>query len=214
MRRLLIVVTLLCSLSLLVSTASASAASPWWHLTSGSRPGHLHAGAARSEVQEISVAPVEVEPGFELAAFELKVGGVGVGFFANEPYAPIFGVPAPTRKNVQSALEGVYGAGNVEVVGSEAGTAPLALIVKSIGKDADRKVEPVEVNFGVGIGTGGAHVLTTARPDGQIYVTAANLGDASHEWRSHCHRHGPRRLGSGQRAWLVGGRHGRSGYGQ
>jgi hypothetical protein len=120
-----------------------------------------------------------VEPGFELAAFELKVGGVGVGFFANEPYAPIFGAPAPTARNVQSALEGVYGAGNVEVVGSEAGTAPLALTVKSIGKDADRKVEPVEVNFGVGIGTGGATVAAEARPDGQIYVTAANLGDAS-----------------------------------
>jgi len=180
MRRLLIVVTL-CSLSLLGSAASANAASPWWHLTSGSRPGHLQAGVARDEVQEIAVGAVEVAPGFELAVFELKVKGVVLGYFANEPIAKEFGLPAATAKNIQTALEGseAYGAGNVEVTGSATAIAPLALTVKSIGADSDRPVAPVEIGFEGGIGTGGATVAAQARPDGQIYVTAANLGDAS-----------------------------------
>jgi hypothetical protein len=132
-------------------------------------------------VQEIAVGAVEVEPGLDLAVFELKVKGVLLGFFANEPVAKEFGIPAATAKNIQTALEGseAYGAGNVEVVGSEAATAPLALTVKSIGADANRTVAPVEIGFEGGIGTGGATVAAAARPDGQIYVTAANLGDAS-----------------------------------
>jgi hypothetical protein len=180
MRRLLMAVTL-CSLSLLGSVASAAAASPWWHMTSGSRPGHLQPGVARDEVQEIAVGAVEVEPGLELAIFELKVKGVVLGFFANEPVAKNFGLPAATAKNIQTALEGseAYGAGNVEVLGSEAAVAPLNLTVKSVGADNDRTVPPIEIDFSGGIGTGGATVAAEAHPDGQIYVTAANLGDAS-----------------------------------
>ena len=180
MRRLLIVVTV-CSLSLLGSVASAGAASPWWHLTSGSRPGHLHAGVAKDEVQEIAVGAVEVAPGFELAVFELEVKKVVLGLFANEPIAKEFGLTAATAKNIQAALEGseAYGAGNVEVLGSETAIAPLSLTVKSIGGDSDRSVPPIEIGFKEGIGTGGAKVTDEAHPDGQIYLTAANLGDAS-----------------------------------
>ncbi len=39
----------------LLGAASASAGSPWWHLLSGVRPGYLHAGVAKDEVQELKV---------------------------------------------------------------------------------------------------------------------------------------------------------------
>jgi hypothetical protein len=149
-------------------------------MTSGARPGHLQPGIARSEVQEIEVAGFELEPGLTVAAFELKVKGNSVGYFITEPLAAGFGATAPTAKNVQVALEKpeAYGPGNVQVVGSEVGTSPVNLTVNSIGEDADRKVEPVEVSFECEcVGSGGAKIITTPRPDGYVYVTAANLGD-------------------------------------
>jgi hypothetical protein len=118
---------------------------------------------------------VAANPSNELAAFELRVKGVSVGLFVNEPFAVSFGLPAPTAKNVQAALESAYGKGNVEVVGSEAGTAPVRLVVNSTGEDADRPVAQVELV--VLEGSGEAKVLMQGRSDGELVVTASNLGD-------------------------------------
>ena len=83
---------------------------------------------------------------------ELKVGSKTnsqfVGYFANEPYYADFGgaLPEPTAANVQAALEGVYGAGNVSVTGTgPGGESPLT--VTSIGEDANRSVPLILVDL-------------------------------------------------------------------
>src|SRR5580700_8936535 len=158
----------------MLGASQASADSPWWHLNSGTRPAVLQLGTAKNEVQEIVTAPG--------AGWELKVGETPVGptegFFEsqleNGTY-PGFGVTQATNANLQAAMEEVYGAGNVEVLGGPAGIAPV--IVKSVGKDADRSVPPVHA-VNVGFGKAGSRLVTFGRPDGQIVVTASNLGDA------------------------------------
>jgi hypothetical protein len=162
--------TLLGALLLLFSLASvqsAQAASPWWRMSSGSRPGNLAPGHASSEVQEIVA-----EPG---TAFELNVGGTSIGLFESEPYPFASTFTEATAGNLQTALEGVYGAGNVSVSGGPGGEAPL--VVTSIGDDADKSVAPVAVGVALG-GNVEAKVRSQGRPDGQIVLTAANLGDA------------------------------------
>jgi hypothetical protein len=148
-------------------SSAFGAGSAWWGLTSGSWPTNLHEGVAQDEVQQIVT-----DPG---AGWELKVGGTTVGFFESAPF-PGFGVPPATKENIQTALETVYGAGNVEVTGGPAGDAPLT--ITSIGEDSDKSVpliEAVELGFGAAKTT----VLTPGRPDGQLIVTAENMGDAS-----------------------------------
>jgi hypothetical protein len=155
----------------LTGASPAAAASPWWHLTSGARPTVLEPGAAKNEVQEITVAPETF--------FELKLNGKEVGRFATEPYFAELGgrFPEPTAANVQKALEAseFYGAGNVVVAGGPGGTAPLT--VTSVNEDAQKWVPTLEVASLVG--TAQARVATTGRPDGLIVLTATNLGDAS-----------------------------------
>lgn len=146
---------------------AASAASPWWHLGSGTRPTNIDTSAAKSEVQKISA-----EAG---TAFELNVNGTSVGIFESEPDS--FGSFTPaTAENVQTALEAVYGAGNVLVSGGPAGSA--ALTVTSISEDEDREVAPIAVGIAIG-GNVEAKVTTRGSADGVLVVTASNLGDAS-----------------------------------
>ncbi len=149
----------------LVSASAASAAleckacTPWWHLTSGTRPSSLQPGSARDEVQEIRTTS-----GFGIGVLEIG------GKFQSPPDI-LF--PATTAAEVQTMLERAYGTGNVEVSGGPVGTSPF--VVKSIGALADQEVERIEA-LGEHIS---ASVFTQGRPDGQIVVTAANLGDAS-----------------------------------
>jgi hypothetical protein len=150
------------------------AAAPWFHLASVSRPGNLHAGAARNELQEITMSS-EV-------FLEMEVNKTAVGVFATEPFFALLGgaVPEPTAANVQAALEGAYGTGNVVVRGGPGGTAPL--IVESVGEDSGLPVRPVEV---VAIeGAANSRAVRAGRPDGQIVVAAANVGDAIADGKS------------------------------
>lgn len=155
--------------------ASGAGLSPWFRVGAVSRPGNL--GGKRSEVQEITSSPEVV--------FSMQVGETPVGFFATEPFFALFGgaLPEPTAANIQAALEGVYGAGNVVVSGGPAGSAPL--IIESVGADADRAVEAVKVNEAVGKVS--AKVLSEGRPDGYVAATAENVGDAN----VHKGRNGP-----------------------
>jgi hypothetical protein len=150
-------------------SAPAALASPWWHLTSGARPAAIQPGLAQSEVQEVTA-----EAG---GLFGLNAGGQSVGNFESAPY-PRELLTKATAANVQTALENVYGAGNVLVTGGPAGVAPL--VITSVNEDADVPVSPVEVAFSFG-GTVSTHVVTKGRPDGNIVVTASNLGDANVE---------------------------------
>jgi hypothetical protein len=162
--------------ALLVSLAvpaAAGAAGAWWQLDSVSAPANLHGGAGKSEVQEITFSPEVV--------FELRVGSKtnsqSLGFFVTEPYYALFGgaLPEPTAANVQAALESAYGAGSVSVTGSGPGGGP-PLVVRSIGEDENRSVPPVQANSQVG--SSSATVLTAGHSDGQLVVSASNMGNA------------------------------------
>jgi hypothetical protein len=174
-KRLLLLVPLL--LCLLVSSA-ASANEPWWHLTAQTRPSVIQPGSGQSEVLEVKVS---ASGGDVLWGF----GEFNPGEFAVFPYDA-------THQEVQSALEGPYGAGSVEVTGGcKEGVPPLAeceYVIKFVGPKAGRGVAaPYSQYFGAagllgGEGLQGEATLTElaeGRPDGQIAIVAANLGDAS-----------------------------------
>jgi hypothetical protein len=147
----------------------AFAGSPWWHVISVSRPTDLHAGAARDEVQELAVDP---ETDFTLSVrTPAAEGGMETvaGVFATEPLAASEGLPQPTAANIQTALEGVYGAGNVVVTGGPGGSAPL--LVHSVG------VNELVVSVGAH-GTASTRVVTEGASDGSIVVIASDVGDA------------------------------------
>jgi hypothetical protein len=151
------------------ASASAEALMPWFHLASVDRPGNLvPATAAGSEVQELTAGPE--------ALFELNVEGKEIGYFETAPYPLGGAVPSATAANVQAALEGVYGPGNVQVSGPEG-----ALVVRSVGEDAYEAVSPVKVGV-IEIGSASAHVVTGAVFKGsELAVTATNVGDATAE---------------------------------
>jgi hypothetical protein len=169
-------VTALLSLALLVAVlvpASASAASAWWGLTSGSWPTSLHSGVATSEVQQITASSGTIF-GFKGIWFTLMVGEKTVGEFATEEIGALTGFPEPTAANVQTALEGeeFYGKGGVAVSEGPAGVAPL--IVSSLRKGPVAPLAVVEH-----VGSAQAKVLVEGRPDGKVIVTAENMGDAA-----------------------------------
>jgi hypothetical protein len=167
-------VSLLLGLAL---AAPAQAQSPWWHLTSSSRPTYLHAGAGHpgeAELQEITVPLVEFEGHPEQGGFALLVGGESHGEFLTEPTAAEFGFSALSAAGVKAALEGPYGK-SVQV-SEETKAGVLSLHVES-----EPSTKAIEVQ-GLGLEEPSAKIITPGKqavPDGEIYVTAENLGDAN-----------------------------------
>ena len=173
--RLCLVSVLLVVVFALTAIASASAAEPWWHLTSGSNPGVLQAGQGQDEVQELAVSATEGS----------------IALLEEEKFA-LAEVPwNASAKELQVALEAVYGAGNVEVTGGPGDeTASKPYVITFIGELAHQPVSPMSTalsEFTLGCegatGTGCTKTATLSvkaagRPDGNIIVTAQNLGDA------------------------------------
>jgi hypothetical protein len=160
---------------LLVGVAPAFAGSAWWHLTAQSRPGIMKAGSERDEVQTLRVTA----DGGEFVLLQKGLPAATVKFDA-------------TDAELRAALEGIYGAGDVEVTGGPgnlAGSSPYQ--VTFVGGLYDRQVEPIEVDResvgGVELTCEGspcpenvsAREVVESRPDGQVVVVAANLGDGS-----------------------------------
>jgi len=166
---------LLAALAVLLAGApGASAESPWWHLTSGSRPTYLRAGAGHPGADETQEILVSYEG---LAAFELKVGETGLGLFAfPEEFAGEVGLPAMNAANIQAALEGPYGAGKVTVT-EEVGAETISFKVSSPAGVTALSAESLIGEVKTKITSPG----TPAAPDGEIYMTAENLGDANAE---------------------------------
>ena len=157
----------------LVGVGSANAASPWWHVSSTSRPTYLQAGVAKDEVQQLTVDATQ--------------GTYAVRNPANSKITLLSVNEAPGE--VQAALEKVYGPGNVEVTGGpglESGIEYGTYEIKFVGALADRPVELPEM-LAVKLRfkeeeepeTGSAIVkeLNHGRPDGTMLVTVSNLGD-------------------------------------
>lgn len=158
----------------LTVSAPALAASPWWHLSSDVLPTHLHAGAGKNEVQTLTVSAT---------GGEYVIG-------KSEP-EQIVKFDA-THEELQTTLEAMYGSGDVSVSGGpgdEAGSKPY--VITFVGELADKPVSPMVVIsnffnvFKLTCGEGQpqcraeASLSETAKgaPDGEIVVTAANLGD-------------------------------------
>jgi hypothetical protein len=159
------------SLGVLWSVSPAFGSSAWWHLDSGSRPGNLTSGKGRNEVQELTIS---------------ATGGIFVvGREAPEAALPF----NATHEELQAALELGFGEKNVQVTGGpgdEQGDKPYKIVFT--GERADQRVPKIYANGVLEVHiyqlTGGreeASVVeaTRGRPDGQIVVTAANLGDAN-----------------------------------
>jgi hypothetical protein len=157
--------------ALSTSAPIAHAEMPWFHLTSGTRPAYLHAGAgqpAEDQSQEIVVNLAE-----GAGALELDVGSTELGFFVYpEEFANELELPAMTAANLQAALEGPYGAGKVSVTESLEGERLSFKVSSPPGT-------PLSANE-AGIGTVEAKVIDAgkqASPDGELYMTAENVGD-------------------------------------
>jgi hypothetical protein len=172
-RSVLCVLVMVMSLTVLAGSASvAFALSPWWHLSSGSRPTYLQAGQGKDEVQEVAVSATEGE------LFLLVIEG--------KHEIPAFFKWDATPVEVEKGLEAIYGAGNVKVSGGpgdEEGTKPYVITWH------DQRVAPMIallssmfLHCGGATGTGCKGQATVSEvhqgaPDGQIVFTAANLGD-------------------------------------
>lgn len=157
-------------LLVLVGAAPAFAQVPWWHLNSGSRPSSIQPGTAKNEVQDVTVSATGgsfyliEEAKFEFHAFKWDA----------------------TSQEVQEGLEGIYGAGNVEVAGgpqSKPGEEAWTYAVTFVGGLAYRPVAPMLTFSALSGGKAEATVkqATVGAPDGKLVVTVVNLGDADME---------------------------------
>jgi hypothetical protein len=181
MRRLMM--TVVVAVVLLVLGASSAVASsetpaPWWGVTAGSRPSDLRPGHGSDEVEQVTVSKATGGE-FELIDIrKLFKGEGGVALIAWDASAT----------DVQSAVEAVYGAGNVRVTGGPASVPPSAgeeswsYTITFTGALASQSL-PDEV-FAQASALEGAESsvntteVTKGSPDGQLVVEAENLGDA------------------------------------
>jgi hypothetical protein len=156
---------------------SAYALSPWWHLSTSSRPAYIQPGQATDETWQLTVSATA-------GTYQLSYFGK-ISLEAGE---------APAQ--VQVALESLYGAGNVQVTGGpgpEHNNPYEVYEIKFVGRFAYRQLaqfafvkEELDRSqiFGENNLVGGrkrAELKNVAlgRPAGVILVTAVNLGDAN-----------------------------------
>jgi hypothetical protein len=142
----------------------AQAASPWWTLTSSTRPSILRPGQAADEVQTLTVSATS--------------GSIVLSTGAEAALLP-FDAP---HQEVQEKLEALFGVGTVEVPsgeGNEAGDDPYPITF--VGELADQPVAPLTV-FPDELAGGRAEATLTettrGRPDGYVVLTATDVGDA------------------------------------
>jgi hypothetical protein len=153
---------------LLLFAGAASAASPWWQLSTSSRPTNFW--LPKSEVQELRKAP----HGLTLIAFEEDL----VACMGGSACTTSFSMPDDeTAGELQASLEAVYGAGEVEV--TEDPQIPLRFLITSIGASAGRFVTPLSAAW---TSEGGEKIKVLQEGgSGRLTLTLTNLGDASVE---------------------------------
>jgi hypothetical protein len=166
----------------LLPAASATAASPWWHILDGSRPSNLWEPA--DKVQEIE-SQINLETGIVVA--EVKANGSPVGCLGTGSILiPGFGTisadeacqflglgsqATETAAELEALLEGPFGAGAVEVTGGPVGGDPF--LVAGPGDSPTITVSVPEPSFG----TASAKILTPGG-SGRLILTITNLGNA------------------------------------
>ncbi len=153
------------ALAAAVVGAAPAAASPWWHVTSDSFPATLQPGQAKDETQQLTVSATG-------GTFQLSTeypSSASHSFAWNA-----------TRQQLQEGLEEMFGKGNVEVPrgqGDASGSEPYEIVFK--GQLADRRMPVLRTSASLTGGKSEATASEIARgsSDGQIVVTAANMGD-------------------------------------
>lgn len=181
MRRLLLLALSTAALAVM-PTVPVSAAEPWWQVVTNSRPTHLWEPADAAMAQKVTGAKF-----FDLIfAAKVEVGGETVGCLgsgslaafggpsADEVCEAETGFPASeTAAEFETMLEAPYGAGEVEVSGGPAGTAPFDVsspwgppieltVLEALGFPAGQNVSSEVVSEG----------------SGRLVVTLTNLGNA------------------------------------
>ena len=150
----------------LVGATPAQAAEPWWNLSSGSIPGVLQSGQAKDEVQEITVSAT----GGEFLLIEVANGAPN---FAKHTFLP-YNV---TATEMQEHLENeVYPYRRLAVTEPESGSKRFVVTFPG------QAVEPMfALSFLLSGGEEKATVTELAKgmSDGQIMVSAENVGDAN-----------------------------------
>jgi hypothetical protein len=171
-RRVLLLPSLLLALLslLLCATASAEAASSWWHLVARTSPSQLQPGLAADEVQQLTVTPRQTK--------EFSVETTGIGMYGRQASTRSATLqPGESAAQVQEAFEGMYGAGNVQVSG---GPPSESYEIEFVGELADTPVARVKIPYESTAVNPSVYtkVLIPGRTDGEIVLTATNLGDA------------------------------------
>jgi uncharacterized repeat protein (TIGR01451 family) len=198
-KRLAFLLLLLFAVALSVGSLPASAASPWWHLTSGALPSYLpadvHPEKAVNEVQDVTVtgkagelfvlanmSESQLYECFISVESQCETGG-------HEPLFEVFFV-GEGASAVQKGLEkiGGYAPGNVEVTenttAQQKGESTYSYLVTFKGTLGDQLVPPINVepNEIFGLPTKVAVTQVTQGvadgPIGELVVTANNLGNA------------------------------------
>jgi hypothetical protein len=158
-----------------VWVGSALAAEPWWQLGSSGVPTHLFSGVGRDEVQEVVVHA----EGGEFLLIEAGAREESTEFIQ-------FDVSAG---KLQEKLEGLYGKGNVLVSGKSVSVLEEAehfrrYVVTFSGALARTPVGVMsaasgrlELNGEEGEGKATVSEVTKGASDGEIVMTAINLGD-------------------------------------
>jgi hypothetical protein len=157
-------------LATLASGASMASASPWWHLTSSSRPTYLQRGEAEDEVQKLTLDATEGEL---ILQGTLRGESLLFAVSAGEP-----------PRQVEENLEEKYGPGNVRVTSPGTGLSnPYEVYeIKFTGALAEEAVGAMTVYRNLlegGAAQGSVRQLFRGRTDGVVAVTAVNLGDAN-----------------------------------
>jgi len=183
-RSAIVTATLCVALMLLVilPTATASAASPWWQVLTGSRPTNLW--EPTDNVQEIT-ATMEANEFGEGVVHRMEISGETLGCLGSETFLGEFGcqifVGSPAITNaaqLKTALEPFYG-GNVEVSGGPVGVTPLVVTVPGLDvplivfKTKEEAEKAGEVQIG-----SVTNKLLSQGGSGRLVLTLTNLGDA------------------------------------
>jgi hypothetical protein len=167
------------SLMAALPLAPAAADEPWWQILDGSRPSHLW--IPTDNVQEIETEMTEAF-GLEGVAARIEIDGDVVGclgtdnFAGTEVCASAGFAPTTTAPQLQALLEGVFGAGDVEVTGGPVAGDPFLVTIRNQGAAPTIGVVPIEY-FGAKFGKVET-TLIAAGGSGRLLLTVTNIGDA------------------------------------
>jgi hypothetical protein len=174
----------LASIGGIISPSQAHAESPWWHLSSGARPTYLKSGLAKDEIQELTVSATagDVLLADQARLQEVKEAKIAI---TELPHA-LFPYNA-TEAEVQAQLANVYPSSGVTVTEVEGDTSELHRWRFTFPGGTEAPVfasATLAAQFGGEPLSGGTEEATVAeiakgRPDGEIVLTAENLGDAN-----------------------------------